>query len=121
MMFKEPTPARGRSKIPGMNMYYASKYGDNQWVDMERLGNGQYVSTTDTYQKLIFDLDTLKPSEFIKWEDDIPCLLGVTHSHTRPDGKILSICPSQGKTHTTNYISVYYMDPKDPLKRVEIT
>jgi len=52
MMFKEPYPARGRSKVPGMNMYYASKYGDNQWVTMEQLGDGQYVATTDTFQKL---------------------------------------------------------------------
>jgi len=94
MMFKEPAPARGRSKVPGMNMYYQAKYGDNQWVTMEQLGDGQYVATTDTYQKLKMDLDTLKPSEFVTWTDDIPCMLGVTHSHTRSDGTILSICPS---------------------------
>ena len=63
-------------------MVYSDKFGDNQWVTMERLGNGTYVSTTDTYQKLSFDLDTLDPGKFVKFKDDLPYMLGITHSHT---------------------------------------
>lgn len=120
MMFREPIPARNRSKIQGMNMVYADKFGDNQWVTMERLGNGTYVSTTDTYQKLAFDLDTLNPGKFVKFTDDLPYMLGITHSHTQPDGTILSLCPSKGKYWMDNYISIFKMEPDDPLNRKEI-
>lgn len=101
MVFKEPNPARMRSKIPGMNMLYSAKYGDNQWVDLERLADKKtYVATTDTYLKLQIDLDTLVPGDFIKFTDELPCMLGVTHSKTMPDGSVLSMCPSKGKTFT---------------------
>lgn len=120
-LFTHTKPERARSKIPGMNVYYSSKYGDNQWVDMERMADGKtFVTTTDTFNKLVMDLDTLKPSSFVGFTDKVSCLLGVTHSQTLPDGSILSICPSKGPKMMDNYISVFKMSPDDPFNRVEI-
>ena len=34
LLFAETDPPRKRSKIPGMNMYYSSKYGDNIFVQL---------------------------------------------------------------------------------------
>jgi len=50
LIFGETEPPRARSKIPGMNMFYQSKYNDNNWVTMERLADDKtYVVTTDNY------------------------------------------------------------------------
>ena len=34
VLFMETVPPRWKSKIPGMNMYYSSKYGDNIFVQL---------------------------------------------------------------------------------------
>ena len=48
ILFKETVPPRMRSKIPGMNMYYASKYGDNIFVQLIEMPDKQtFVATTD--------------------------------------------------------------------------
>jgi len=101
LIFSETEPARARSKIPGMNMFYQSKYDDNNWVTMERMADGKtYVTTTDTYNKLIMDPKTLTTHGYTTWTDDLPCMIGVSHSATMPDGTVYSICPSKGKHMT---------------------
>ena len=48
ILFKETNPSRMRSKIPGMNMFYASKYGDNIFVQLIEMPDKQtFVATTD--------------------------------------------------------------------------
>lgn len=62
LIFGETNPPRSKSKIPGVNMYYQNKYGDNNWVITEKLADGKtYVTTTDTPNKLVMDMDTLEP------------------------------------------------------------
>jgi len=64
---------------------------------MERLADGKtYVATTDNYKKLIIDPETLTTHGFQEWEDDLACMLGVSHSATLPDGTVISISPSKG-------------------------
>jgi carotenoid cleavage dioxygenase-like enzyme len=60
MLFKDTNPPRWRSKIPGMNMYYSSKYFDNNWVMPSRMPDGKtYVGMTDTADYVEMDLETL--------------------------------------------------------------
>ena len=59
-LFLETIPPRMRSKIPGMNMYYTSKYGDNIFVQVNEMPDKTMVVTTDTAVPLIIDKDTLK-------------------------------------------------------------
>jgi len=66
------------------------------------------------------DPENLTTHGYTKWTDDLPCMIGVSHSATMPDGTVFSICPSKGKHMTENYISVFKMEPSDPFKRVEI-
>lgn len=121
LLFGEPDPPRARSRVPGMNMFYQGKYNDNNWVTMERLADDEtYVVTTDTYHKLIMDPETLTTHGYKTFKDDLPCLLGVSHSATMPDGTVFTICPSKGKDMMQNYISVMKMDPSDPFNRIEI-
>jgi carotenoid cleavage dioxygenase-like enzyme len=48
LLFEETTPPRMRSKIPGMNMFYASKYGDNIYVQLLEMPDKKtFVTTTD--------------------------------------------------------------------------
>lgn len=104
-------------------MYYANKYWDNIWTDMERLPDGKtYYASTDAGQKLSMNPDTLEFGEVLKWEDDLNCILGVTHSKTHPDGSMYSICPTMSETSfpIKNSIIVYKMDPTDPLKRIAV-
>lgn len=60
-LFKETTPPRWGDKLPLLNMIMP-KYGDNNWVSLEKLGDEFYV-TTDTPQRYVFDLDKLQVVE----------------------------------------------------------
>ena len=72
ILFKEPTPARLRSNIPGVNLYYSIMYyGDNNWVSMEKLpGNGPYYVATDSDRRLVFNPSTLEPLGRLVYEDE---------------------------------------------------
>lgn len=60
LLFSETVPARMRSKIPGMNMYYASKYGDNIFVQLIQMPDKKtLVATTDEPVPLLIDAETL--------------------------------------------------------------
>jgi len=121
LIFSETEPARPRSKIPGMNLFYNNKYNDNNWVTMERLADGKtFVGTTDTYNKLIINPETLTTHGYQPWKDSLSCIIGVSHSATLPDGTVISICPSKGKMMMKNYITVFKMTPSDPFNRIEI-
>ena len=88
LIFKETVPARWQSNIPGLNLYYTGKYGDNNWVSLEKLpGDGPYYTTTDSATRLAFDPSTLMPTGRVKYEDDTKiCKLGVSHSKEMEDG-----------------------------------
>ena len=115
LLFDETTPPRVRSKIPGMNMYYASKYGDNIWIQLSQLPDKKtYVSTTDQAVPLVIDPETLGQLGMLKWEDDIICEMGITHTKYLKDGTMVSFCQSKG---LTNSINVFKINPATPLKR----
>lgn len=68
VLFTEPTPARMKSRIPGMNLYNVFKYGDNNWVSLEMLPDKKtFVGTTDSPKKLLIDVNTLKNKGFLEY------------------------------------------------------
>jgi len=67
-IFMETNPPRWKSKIPFENLYYTSKYMDNNWVMPFRLPDGEtYVSMTDTPLMLQFDMETLETKGLLQW------------------------------------------------------
>jgi len=115
LLFEETVPARARSKIPGMNMYYASKYGDNIFIQLSTLPDKKtYVATTDQAIPLLMDPETLEQKGLLKWEDDVACVMGITHPRTLKDGTQVSYCQNKAMTNTIN---VYKIRPETPLKR----
>ena len=60
IQFAETIPPRWTSKIPGANMMGNQRYGDNNWVTVEKLADGKtFVGTTDTQIKVKMDIETL--------------------------------------------------------------
>lgn len=87
LLFQETTPPRLRSKIPGMNMYYASKYGDNIFVQLLQMPDKKtVVATTDEPAPLLIDPDTLSQKGMLSWDDNIACIMGITHAKLLKDG-----------------------------------
>ena len=115
LLFEETIPARMRSKIPGMNMYYASKYGDNIFIQMSTLPDKKtYIATTDQAIPLTMNPETLEQEGMLKWEDDLACVMGITHPKTLKDGTMISYCQNKAMKNTIN---VFKINPKTPLKR----
>jgi len=115
LLFQETVPARMRSKIPGVNMYYATKYGDNIFIQLSTLPDKKtYVSTTDQAVPLLMDPVTLEQKGLLKWEDDLACVMGITHAKSLKDGTQISYCQNKGRYNTIN---VFKINPATPLKR----
>lgn len=92
VIFAETTPKRMSSYIPFANFIGQEKHGDNNWVSIEKLADGKtFVGTTDTNIKVEMDLDTMEAGEWIKWDDKLSLLTGVSHSQTHSDGSVISI------------------------------
>jgi len=118
LLFEETDPPRVRSKIPGMNMYYATKYGDNIWIQLSQLPDKKtFISTTDQAVPLLMDPESLGQLGMLKWEDDIACVMGITHTKYLKDGTLISYCQNKGLENTIN---VFKIDPATPLKREPI-
>jgi beta,beta-carotene 9',10'-dioxygenase len=118
LLFEETTPPRMRSKIPGMNLYYATKYGDNVFVQLLQMPDKKtVVATTDRPDPLIFNTETLKQEGTLHWDDKIACSLGITHAKTLKDGTMVSYCSNTGMTNTIN---VYKINPATPKTRESI-
>ena len=115
VLFDETVPPRLRSKIPGMNMYYASKYGDNIFIQFSQLPDKKtYVATTDEAWPLEMDPVTLKNKGKVQWQDKIGCVMGITHSKNLKDGSLVSYCMNKG---LTNDVNVFKVNPATPLNR----
>ena len=118
LLFEETTPPRMRSKIPGMNMFYASKYGDNIYVQLLEMPDKKtFVTTTDQAVPLIFNTETLKQEGLLHWDDKLACIMGITHAKTLKDGTMISYCSNEGLSTTIN---VYKINPATPLTRESI-
>jgi len=80
LLFSETSPPRMRSHIPGMNMYYEQKYGDNIFVQMIAMPDKKtFVATTDEPVPLVLDPVTMKSKGMLKWDDKVACVMGITH------------------------------------------
>lgn len=74
VLFQTTVPPTARSKIPGENLYYNTKYGDNIFVQLSSLpDNKTYVATTDQAIPLLIDPETLKQQGMLKWDDKLSC------------------------------------------------
>ena len=115
LLFEDTVPERMRSKIPGMNMYYASKYGDNIWVQLSALADRKtYVATTDQAVPLLMNPETLEQEGMLEWKDDMTCVMGITHARTLKDGMVISYCQNKAMK---NSINVYKIHPDTPFTR----
>ena len=117
-LFAETIPPRKRSRIPGMNMYYASKFGDNIFVQVNEMPDKTMVVTTDLAVPLIIDKDTLKQQGYYHWDDKIACVIGITHFGTLKDGTQVSYCSNEGASGSE--VHVYKVHPSKPKTRVLI-
>ena len=100
------------------------KYGDNNWVSVELLADKKtFVGTTDTQTKVKMDIETLETDDWVKFTDNLGCITGVAHSHTQPDGTVLSMCHSLNMGHLgmSYFLNFYKMTPEDPFNRQLIT
>ena len=50
----------------------------------------------------------------LAWEDDLACVMGITHPKTLKDGTMVSYCQNKAMKNTIN---VFKINPKTPLKR----
>lgn len=119
LIFKETEPPRWKSNIPGYNLYMQGKYGDNNWVSLEKLpGDGPYYTTTDSPVRLMFDPVTLEPLGKLEYEDDTGiCKFGVSHSKYLPDGSQISICGDMDVHSMKMMLIVFRIRPETPLQR----
>lgn len=103
----ETNPPRWKSKIPFENLYYTSKYMDNNWVMPFRLPDGEtYVSMTDTPLMLQFDMETLETKGLLQWEDSLKCDMAATHVKNLLNGDMIGVCTEitdKGKKMLTSY------------------
>jgi len=99
----EPTPPRWRSSVPFVNFYYTNEYNDNYWVKLERMPDGEtYIAKTDTPDMLEMNFDTLEPQGKLKFEDDLKCIVGATHTKYHNNTDMIGVC-SEINTSTGAY------------------
>ena len=116
LLFQETTPPRWRAQVPMVNLLYQRDCNDNNWVDLELTADGKdFVITSDSEQKLLFDINTLEQKGPISWEDNLNLMSGVSHSQTLPDGTVLSL--GQDVSHN---IILFKIEPENPRKRIQV-
>lgn len=120
MTFMHTTPERWESKIPFVNIYYATTYYDNDWVQPNRLPDGKtYVGMTDMSDMIVIDLETLTSKGKQTWEDDLPCKTGGTHVEYNKAGEMFGICGDIEPTGT-NHLILYKIEPENIHKRIVV-
>jgi carotenoid cleavage dioxygenase-like enzyme len=126
VLFSPPNPKPWNSNVPGVNIYYASHYGDNMWVQMHRMPDKKtYFGATDQDLRLQIDPDTLKQQGFIQYQDDKGVCPtggnGPTHMQTRPtNGDMINLCAGIDTSSGKNRITVYSISADNVLKRNKI-
>lgn len=117
VLFMETEPPRWKSKIPGMNMKGNSDFPDNLFVQIGvQPDKTTFWASSDVPAPLKIDPINLTQEKLLKWDDNLECLLGVTHPRMHPDGYMVSIC-SMMSMDGKGFIRVYKIDPDEPLKR----
>lgn len=78
-----------------------------------------FYTSTDANIKVEMDIEELEVKNWLKFDDDLKCTTGVTHSQTMKDGTMVSMCQTvNASAHGVNYpMSVYRMTKENPKKR----
>ena len=93
-----------------INLLYTLICNDNNWVDLELTADGKdFVITSDSDKKLLFDINTLEQKGPIDWKDNLLLFTGISHSETLQDGTVLSL----GQDLHCNLI-LFKIEPKNP-------